>query len=103
VQINDIDSVDKVKKFVNMEVSVPRKDFPEVEDGSIYWSDLMNSKVINLNDKDLGFVKKIENHGSSDLLFIQGKKSEIIIPIEENFFKKFDNENKLITVDWEEQ
>ena len=46
---------------------------------------------------------KIENHGASDLLFIKESNEEIIIPIEGNFFKKFDNENKLIIVDWEQE
>ena len=57
-----------------------------------YLSDMTGEKVI-----------KIENHGASDLLFIQRSNEEIIIPIEDNFFKKFDNENKLITVDWEQE
>ena len=103
VKINNINSVDKVKEFVNIEINVPREDFPETNDGSIYWNDLIGSNVKNLDEKDIGKVIKIENHGASDLLFIQRSNEEIIIPIEDNFFKKFDNENKLITVDWEQE
>jgi len=103
VKINNIDSINEVEKFVNIEINVPREDFPEIDDGSIYWNDLVGSKVKNTDEKSLGTVIKIENHGASDLLFIQGSDEEIIIPIEENFFKKFDNENKLITVDWEQE
>ena len=88
---------------MNKEISVPREDFPETNDGSIYWNDLVGCSVKDLNEKDLGKVMKIENHGASDLLFIQGSNEEIIIPIEDNFFKKFDNENKLIIVDWEQE
>ena len=103
VKINNINSIDEVKEFVNIEISVPREDFPETNDGSIYWNDLIGSNVKNLDEKDIGKVIKIENHGASDLLFIQRSNEEIIIPIEDNFFKKFDNENKLITVDWEQE
>ena len=88
---------------MNKEISVPREDFPETNDGPIYWNDLVGCSVKDLNEKDLGKVMKIENHGASDLLFIQGSNEEIIIPIEDNFFKKFDNENKLIIVDWEQE
>ena len=102
-KINNINSINEAKKFVNIEISVPREDFPETNDGSIYWNDLIGSNVKNLNEKNLGKVIKIENHGASDLLFIQKSNEEIIIPIEDNFFKKFDNENKLITVDWEQE
>ena len=86
-----------------MEINVPREDFPDLDNESIYWNDLIGSKVINLNEKELGVVTKIENHGASDLLFIQGSDLEVIIPIEDNFFKKFDNENNLITVDWDQE
>ena len=86
-----------------MEINVPREDFPDLDNESIYWNDLIGSKVINLNEKELGVVIKIENHGASDLLFIQGSDLEVIIPIEDNFFKKFDNENNLITVDWDQE
>ena len=86
-----------------MEINVPREDFPDLDNESIYWNDLIGSKVINLNEKELGVVTKIENHGASDLLFIQGSYLEVIIPIEDNFFKKFDNENNLITVDWDQE
>ena len=103
MQVNNINSINEVKEFVNVEISAPREDFPEINDGSIYWNDLLCSSVKNLNEKYLGKVTKIENHGASDLLFIQRSNKEIIIPIEDNFFKKFDNENKLITVDWEQE
>ena len=86
-----------------MEINVPREDFPDLDNESIYWNDLIGSKVVNLNEKELGVVTKIENHGASDLLFIQGSDLEVIIPIEDNFFKKFDNENNLITVDWDQE
>ncbi|MBT10185.1 MAG: 16S rRNA processing protein RimM [Gammaproteobacteria bacterium] len=103
VKINNITSIDEIKKYVNKEVSTPREDFPETDDGSIYWNDLIGSEVKNTDEKILGTVTKIENHGASDLLFIQGSDEEIIIPIEENFFKKFDNEIKLIVVEWEQE
>ena len=103
VKINDINSINEVKEFVNKEISVPREDFPETNDSSIYWNDLIGCSVKDLNEKDLGKVMKIENHGASDILFIKEYTEEIIIPIEDNFFKKFDNENKLIIVDWEQE
>ena len=103
VKINNITSIDEIKKYINKEVSTPREDFPETDDGSIYWNDLIGSEVKNTDEKILGTVTKIENHGASDLLFIQGYDEEIIIPIEENFFKKFDNEIKLIVVEWEQE
>ena len=103
VKINNINSVDEVKEFVNIEISAPREDFPETNDGSIYWNDLIGSNVKNLNEKNLGKVIKIENHGASDLLFIQGADEQIIVPIEDIFFKSFDHQNKLITLDWEQE
>ena len=57
VKVNDINSIDEVKEFVNIEISVPEKIF-QTNDGSIYWNDLIGSNVKNLDEKDIGKVIK---------------------------------------------
>jgi 16S rRNA processing protein RimM len=64
VKMNNINSIDEVKEFVNIEISVPGEDFPETNDGSIYWNDLIGSNVKNLDEKDIGKVIKIERSWS---------------------------------------
>ena len=63
---------------------------------------LDDAAVNNLEGYKLGTIIKIENHGASDLIFIDNKKGqEIIVPIENEFFKKFEKDNNLIIIDWE--
>ena len=65
-------------------------------------TDLIGSAVINTNGNSLGKVIKVENHGASDLLFVKGNDVEEVIPITDEFFINFDNENKIIEVEWEQ-
>ena len=102
VKIHNIEKIDQAKSFVNKEIYVTKKELKSFDNESIYWTDLIGSAVINTNGNSLGKVIKVENHGASDLLFVKGNDVEEVIPITDEFFINFDNENKIIEVEWEQ-
>ena len=52
-------------------------------------------------DNNIGKVTKLENHGASDLLFVESNTGEEIIPFENMYIKSIDLNQKQIIVDWE--
>ena len=101
-QISGIDSIEAAREFTNKEIFIDKDMLPELGEKEYYWDDLIGATVNNLEGHKLGIVAKIENHGASDLIFIDNKKGqEIIVPIENEFFQKFDKDNNLIIVDWD--
>ena len=101
-KISGIDSIEPAKEFTNKEIFIDKDMLPELGEKEYYWDDLIGATVNNLEGHKLGIVTKIENHGASDLIFIDNKKGqEIIVPIENEFFQKFEKINNLIIVDWE--
>ena len=99
-KIENINSIDDIKEFVNKEIFISVKEMRQDED-AIYWSDLIGCKVIDQNSKVLGEIYKLENHGASDLAFIKTNDEDIIIPLEHQFLGKFELEKNTLNVDWE--
>ncbi len=62
---------------------------------------MVGCDVLDQNSNLLGKIYKLENHGASDLIFIETDQEDIIIPLEDQFLGKFDLEAKILNVNWE--
>tara|TARA_B100000073_G_scaffold145024_1_gene119416 strand:- start:5592 stop:6131 length:540 start_codon:yes stop_codon:yes gene_type:complete len=99
-KIENINSIDDVKEFVNKEIFVSAEEIRQDND-AIYWNDLIGCDVLDQNSRLLGKIYKLENHGASDLIFIETEHEDIIIPLEDEFLGKFDLEANVLNVNWE--
>ena len=99
-KIDDINSIDDVKDFVNKEIFISRVEMRQDKD-AIYWNDLIGCKVINPDSMLLGTIYKLENHGASDLIFIKTLEDDIIIPLEDEFLREFEIKENTLNVNWE--
>ena len=99
-KIDDINSIDDVKDFVNREIFISRDEMRQDKD-TIYWNDLIGCKVINQDSMLLGKIYKLENHGASDLIFIKTHEEDIIIPLEDEFLREFEIKENTLNVNWE--
>ena len=99
-KIENINSIDDVREFVNKEIFVSAEEIRQ-DDDAIYWNDLIECDVLDQNSNLLGKIYKLENHGASDLIFIETDQEDIIIPLEDQFLGKFDLEAKILNVNWE--
>ncbi|MBX3630523.1 MAG: ribosome maturation factor RimM [Nitrosomonas sp.] len=94
--------------FKGMQIAIPRANLPRLPDNGdegYYWSDLVGSEVINLNNEKLGMVVGLFKTGASDVLRIQDdidREKELLIPfIEQKFIIKVELDYNRIIVDWE--
>lgn len=87
-------------------VSIPRSQFPQLEDNEFYWADLIGLDVVNLQGEALGQVTDMMHNGAQSILRItpvanEGEKApERLIPFVDQFVKTVDQTAKTITVDW---
>lgn len=94
--------------YRGLQIAIPRESLPKLPDNGeegYYWSDLIGSKVINLNNETLGTVTNLLETGTNDVLRVQDnsdKSKELLIPfIEQKFIIKVELEYGRIIVDWE--
>ncbi len=107
-KLEHCDSRNQALLFKGMQIAIPRERLPRLPDngdGGYYWSDLIGSKVVNLNNEKFGTIVGLLETGANDVLRIQDdidNGKELLIPfIEQKFIIKVELDRKQVIVDWE--
>lgn len=101
VQVENYPSREDVALLTNLDVAVPRRMLPALDENVFYLHDLIHLSVINLEQKVLGQVIEIINTGANDILVIINGQEKIMIPlIWDIYIKTVDLEQQTICVDW---
>ena len=95
-KINEYNNIDETKTFVGKLIYINEKELPKLEENFYYFHELEGLDV-RLDDKVIGEVISVNNHGAGDYFEIRLKNSrkEILAPrntshiIEINIKKKF--------------
>ncbi len=81
-------------------VSVRRRDFPPLEDGEYYHSDLIGAAVVDVEGAPLGEVVRIEPYPSVDALVVKGPDgNEVELPILDHVVLELDLDAGRVVVD----
>jgi 16S rRNA processing protein RimM len=98
----DCTDCDMVRRYVNQDIAILRSQFPETEDGTYYWTDLIGCEVTNHDGSKLGKVIDIyDQHGTDVFIVEDSKKNRTHIPHLEPFIQSIDIEAKQIKAHWE--
>lgn len=91
----DVAETYKGKKIFSM-----RENFPTINNGEYYVSDLIGCKVINIEKRNLGKIIDIKNFGAGDLMEISRDKSKnFFIPMNKDNLINIDLQKMIIKVD----
>ena len=99
--VKGIDNRDQVGQLIGKDLYIDKDQLPELNDDEHYWHELTGFRVININGVDLGVVNYLVDTGSNNVLVTKGD-AERWIPYIEPFLVSVDKQNRVITVDWEE-
>ena len=96
-----VDDRDTAALRVDCDIAVARKDLPETEEGTYYWTDLEGMKVVNRDGTELGTVAYLMETGANDVMVTEGERERLIPFIKNTVILDVDLENNVISVDWE--
>ncbi|MCW7754529.1 ribosome maturation factor RimM [Desulfobotulus sp. H1] len=80
LRFEGIESHEAAQSLVGGVICADRDRFPEPEEGSYYWSDLIGLEVRTHEGEVLGHIRGIMETGSYDLLDVAGKGREYLVP-----------------------
>jgi len=98
VKLNQIENIDQIGFLISKEIFVSRNDFPAVSGNNYYLSDLIGMKILDKNERSLGIVIDVLNLPAHDVILIEYKGKEVMIPNVDDFIKLFDFKNNIIRV-----
>lgn len=100
IKIENISNRNKSDLLKNKEIFIYSKQLKKKKD-EYFWYEIITCKVYNSEKKFLGKVKNIINTPSNDILMINNKKKEILVPfIEKKIIQKIQIKKKKIFINW---
>lgn len=95
--INDRDLAFSLRGYT---IEIPREAFAPTEEGEYYWADLVGMTVVNKDHTVLGKVSNLMETGANDVLVVNGKYGQILIPFVSQYVETVDTGSKTIIADW---
>ena len=103
-QIEGIDFRDQAEKLLGQEVYIQKTQLKPLKEGEFYWSDMIGSEVMNLQNELLVVVSSMIETGANVVLILhQNQGSEVVehlIPYSDEIVRSVNVENSTIVVDW---
>ena len=96
-----IDDRDSAELLRGSKIAISRALMPEPEEDSYYWTDLIGLTVVNKLQAPLGKVVRLLETGSNDVLVVEDKGDEHLIPFVGAIVHKVDLLARIIEVDWD--
>ncbi len=81
-----------------VELFVDRANAVKLPEGRFFIVDLLGSKVVDRNQKELGVLKEVLQPGANDVFVVKTNGEDLLIPVVAAFVDDIDAKNKLITV-----
>jgi 16S rRNA processing protein RimM len=95
LKFEGVDSIEDAERLKGSEIQIPSEERTQLEDGSVYVSDLLECSVI-VEGREIGKVANVDfGAGEAPLLVIKGSK-EYMVPFVEAFVTKQDLKAKRI-------
>lgn len=101
VKIAGYESREQAEMLTNIEIVIEEKQLPLLAENEYYWRDLIGMEVHNNHGVNLGKVTEMLDTGANDVVVVEGEKRYLIPYIHDDFILNIDDNNKLITVDWD--
>ena len=100
VSCKNITTKEQVDNIRGSLIFTERAKLPNLNQDSFYYHDLIDMKVINEKNVNLGNVVSVNNYGADDIIEIKGKSSNDtnLIPINKNFIIEIKLNEKEILV-----
>ena len=98
LKLKGIDTEEDALKAVGAHIYYPEGELPQLKSGEYYYFQLIGSKVVDQQGRELGKVEYIHEGGMYPMLVLDNER---IIPFTKNFVVEVKPEEKLIVVDGE--
>ncbi len=98
VKFEDIDTFEKAELMINLQAFLPLEDLPELDKNQFYYHEIIDYKVIDKNLGELGTVQTVHSMQAQDLLVMDYKGKEVLIPVISEIVLNADKVAKVLNV-----
>ena len=100
VALEDVDTLDEAKKLINCPVWLPLDNLEEITDPDrFYYHEIIGYQIVDDKEGPLGTVASVMTMATQDLIAMNYRGQEMLIPINSAIVKTIDRTAKTLAVD----
>ncbi len=99
ISFEGIDTPEKARELGGCLVRTHAENLPPKDEGEYYWFELIGMRVHSRDGRDLGTVTTIIETGANDVLQVEGKFGEILLPMIDQVVLEVDTQSGEMLVD----
>lgn len=99
VQFEDVNDEEIANKLLKCDVYLPLEFLPKLNEDQFYYHEIIGFTVNDINFGQVGILKGVNDKTPQTLLEIDRDGKEILVPLNDHFFKKLDKTKKTILLD----
>jgi 16S rRNA processing protein RimM len=99
VKFEDVDTEEDAETLLKSELYLPLEVLPKLEGNKFYFHEVIGFTVEDINFGKVGIIKAVNDSTAQALFEIDRDGIEILIPMNDEFIKKLDRDNKTILVE----
>lgn len=98
VQFEDIDTFEKAEGLINLQAFLPLEELPELGNDQFYYHEIIGFQVVDKQLGVLGIVQTVHSMQAQDLLVMDYKSKEVLIPVIPEIVLQADKDAKILNV-----
>jgi 16S rRNA processing protein RimM len=96
ISLEGIKDIDSAKELVGCKLFLPLSFLPKLKDDQYYYHEVVGYHVVDVNLGTLGEVKEIYSTGAQDVIVMNYKFKEVLIPLTDEIVPKVDKKNHIV-------
>jgi len=98
IKFEDVDTEEDADALLKSDLYLPLSILPTLTGNKFYYHEVTGFTIIDENFGEVGVIDNINDTGAQELFVIDRDGTEILIPVNDQFIKKVDREQKQIIV-----
>lgn len=98
VLFEDIDTFEKAEGLINLQAFLPLEELPELDADQFYYHEIIGFQVVDKNLGVLGTVQTVHSMQAQDLMVMDYKGKEVLIPVIDEIVLGTDKTAKVLNV-----
>ena len=98
VKFEDVDSLEQAEELSSKRIYMPLASLPTLDDDQFYYHEIIGYQVKEVHAGELGVVKNVYTSGAQDLVAMEYRGKEILIPVADEILVKIDRDQQLLEV-----
>ncbi len=95
-KLEDIDTIEQAAPLAKAPLYLPLENLPILEEGQFYYHEIIGFAVQDEKEGVLGIVENVYEGNGQDLIVMQYKNQEVLIPMTDDIVPKVDKQQKIV-------